>query len=102
MHNEVWGCAESWPTLLSSSPDVVKLRSKFAVFIAPTSEREDGRDRTRRKSQSGHGTLFMVEGFVLSSMGDETPKRARASAEVQLTREKQPPLRDEKGRLSQQ
>ena len=38
-------------TLLSSSPDVVKLRSQFAALIAPTSEREDGRDRTRRKSE---------------------------------------------------
>ena len=34
-------------TLLSCSPDVVKLRSQFAALIAPTSEREDGRDRTR-------------------------------------------------------
>ena len=34
-------------------------------------------------------------------MGDETPKKAGMSAEVQLTREKQPPLRDEKGRFSQ-
>ena len=88
-------------TLLSSSPDVVKLRSQFAVFIAPTSEREDDRDRARRKSQSGHSALFMVGGFALSSMGDETPKTAGVSAEVQLTREKQPPLRDEKGRFSQ-
>ena len=30
-------------TLLSCSPDVVKLRSQFAALIAPTSEREDGR-----------------------------------------------------------
>ena len=58
-------------TLLSSSPNVVKLRSQFAVFMAPTSEREDGRDRTRRKSQSGHGALFTVGGFALSSMSDE-------------------------------
>ena len=49
-------------TLLSSSPDVVKLRSQFAVFIVPTSEREDGRDRTRRKSQSAHNAFFMVGG----------------------------------------
>ena len=34
-------------------------------------------------------------------MGDETPKKAGMSAEVQLTREKKPPLRDEKGRFSQ-
>ena len=67
-------------TLLSSSPDVVKLRSQFAVLIAPTSEREDGRDRTRRKLQSGHGALFMVGGFALSSLGDETPKTAGVSA----------------------
>ena len=46
-------------TLLSSSPGMVKLRSQFAVLIAPT-EREASRDRTRRKSQSGHGVLFMV------------------------------------------
>ena len=45
-------------TLLSSSPDVVNLRSQFAALIAPTSEREDGRGRMRRKSQSGHGVLF--------------------------------------------
>lgn len=86
-------------TLFSSSPDMVKLRSQFAVFIAPTSEREDGRDRTRRKSQSGHGALFMVGGFALSSLGDETPKTAGVSTEVQLTPEKQP-LRDENGRFA--
>ena len=43
----------------------------------------------------------MVGGFALSSMGDETPKKAGVSAEVQPTREKQPPVRDEKGRFSQ-
>ena len=43
----------------------------------------------------------MVGGFALSSISDETPKTAGVSAEVQLTREKQPPLRDEKGRFSQ-
>ena len=37
----------------------------------------------------------------MDSMGDETPKTAGVSTEVQLTREKQPPLRDEKGRFSQ-
>ena len=74
-------------TLLLSSPDVAKLRSQFAVFIAPTSER-DGRDRTRRKSQSGHSALFMVGGFALSSMSDETPKKAGVSSEVEPTREK--------------
>ena len=42
----------------------------------------------------------MVGGFALSSLGDETPKTAGVSAEVQLTRQKQPPLRDEKGRFS--
>ena len=42
----------------------------------------------------------MVGGFALSSISDETPKTAGVSAEVQLTREKQP-LRDEKGRFSQ-
>ena len=88
-------------TLLSSSPDVVKLRNQFVVFIAPTSEREDGRDRTRRKSQSGHDALFTVGGFALSSMGDETPKKAGVSAEVQTTREKRPSFHDEKGRFSQ-
>ena len=78
-----------------------RLRSQFAVFIAPPSERKDGRDRAQRKSQSGHGALFMVGGFALSSIGDETPKTAGVSAEVQLTREKQPPLLDKKGRFSQ-
>ena len=34
--------------------------------------------------------LFMVGGFASSSMGDETPETAGVSAEVQLTREKQP------------
>jgi len=87
-------------TLLSFSPDVVKLRSQFAALIAPTSEREDGRDHTRRKSQSGHGVLFMVGGFALSSLDDETPKTAGVSVEAQLTPETQPPLRDEKGRFS--
>lgn len=77
-----------------------RLRSQFAALIAPTSEREDGRDRTRRKSQSGHGVLFMVGGFALSSLGDETPKTAGVSAKAQLTPETQPPLRDEKGRFS--
>lgn len=86
-------------TLLSTSPDVAKLRSQFAVLIAPTSERED-RDRKRRKSQSGHGALFMVGGFALSSLSDETPEAAGVSAEGQLTPEMKPPLRDEKGRFS--
>lgn len=85
-------------TLLSSSPDMAKLRSQFAVLMAPT-EREYGRDRTRRKSQSGHGVLFMVEGFALSSLGDGTPKTAGMSAKAQLTPEKQPSLPDEKGRF---
>ena len=88
-------------TLLSSSPNVVKLRSQFAAFIAPTLERKESRDRTQRKSKGGHAALFMIGGFALSSMGDETPKTAGLSGEVQLTREKQPPLRDEKGRFSQ-
>jgi len=86
--------------LLSSSPDVVKLRSQFAALIAPTSEREDGRDRTRGKSQSGHSVLLMVGGFALSSLGDETPKTAGVSAKAQLTPETQPPSRDKKGRFS--
>ena len=86
-------------TLNWSSPDVVKLRSQFAVIISLRSERDDGRDRTRRKSQSGHGVLFMVGGFALSSLGDETPKIAGVSAKAQLTPEK-PPLRYEKGRFS--
>ena len=91
-------------TLLSTSPDVTKLRSQFqqfAVLIAPTSERE-GRDRKRRKSQSGHGALFMVGGFALGSLGDETPEAAGVCAELegQMTPETQPPLRDEKGRFS--
>ena len=86
-------------TLISTSPDVAKLRSQFAVLIAPTSERED-RDRKRRKSQSGHGALFMVGGFALSSLSDETPEAAEVSAEGQLTPEMKPPLRDEKGQFS--
>ena len=87
-------------TLLPTSPDVVKLRTQFAVLIEPTSEREDRRDRTRRKSQSGHGLLFMVGGFALSSLADETPEAAGVSAELQLTPETQPPWRDENGRFS--
>lgn len=71
-------------TLLLSSPDVVKLRSQFAALIMPTSEREDGHDCTRRKSQSGHGVLFMVGGFTLSSLGDETTKTAGLPAKAQL------------------
>ena len=43
----------------------------------------------------------MFGGFALSSMADETPKTAGVSAEVQLTRQKPLPLRDEKGRFSQ-
>ena len=43
---------------------------------------------SRRKSQSGHGALFMVGGFALSSLGDETPKTAGVSAKAQLTPEK--------------
>ena len=56
--------------LLSSCPDEVKLRSQFTVFIAPTSKREDSRDRTQRKSQNSHGALFMVGGFALSFISD--------------------------------
>jgi len=79
-------------TLFSSSPDVIKLRSQFAALITPTSESEDGHDRMRRKSQSGHGVLFMVGGFALSSLGDETLKTAGLSAKAQLTPEIQPHL----------
>jgi len=43
---------------------------------------------------------FMVGGFALSSLDDETPKTAGESAEAQLTPEIQPPLRDENGRFS--
>ena len=43
----------------------------------------------------------MVGGFALSSISDETPKTPGVSAEVQLTREKQPPLLDKKGQFSQ-
>ena len=86
-------------TLLSTSADMAKLRSQFAVLIAQTSKR-GGRDHKRRKSQSGHGALFMVGGFALSSLADETPEAFGASAEGQLTAETQPPLRDEKGRFS--
>ena len=86
-------------TLLSTPPDVAKLRSQFAVLITPTSERED-RDRKRRKSLSGHGALFMVGGFALSSLSDETPEAAGVSVEGQLTPEMKPSLRDEKGRFS--
>ena len=67
-------------TLLSTSPDMAKLRSQFAVLISPASERED-RDRKRRKLHSGHSALFMVGGFALSSLGDETPEAAGVSAE---------------------
>ena len=88
-------------TLLLSSPDVVKPRSQFAVFIAPTSEREDGRDRTRRKSQSAHGALFMVGGFVLSSMGDETLKTAGVTVEARLTGENNHHCVTKRGRFSQ-
>ena len=59
-------------------------------------EKEDGRDRTRRKSQGVQGVLFMVGGFTLSSLGDETPKISGVSSKAHLTPEKQPPLRDEK------
>ena len=87
-------------TLLSTSPDVAKVRSQFAVLNAPTSERE-GRDRKRRNSQRSHSALFMVRGFALSSLGDEAPEAAGASAEGQLTPKTQPPFRDKKGRFSQ-
>ena len=36
-------------TLLSTSPDVVKLRTQFTVLTAPTSEREDRRDLYGRR-----------------------------------------------------
>ena len=86
--------------LLSSAPDVVELRSQFTVIIAPTTEREDSCDRVQRKSQSSHGLLFIVRGFTLSSLGDKTPKKAGMSMKVQLTPEKQPPLRDQNRRFS--
>ena len=87
-------------TVLSSSPDMIKLRSEFAVLIAWTSERDDGRDRARRKSQSIHGVFSMVGDFTLSSLGHETPKTTGVSAKAQLAPEKQLSLRDEKGRFS--
>jgi len=36
----------------------------------------------REGSQSGHGVLFKVGGFALSSLGDETPKTAGVSAKA--------------------
>ena len=44
----------------------------------------------------------MVRGFALGCLGDETPAAAGVCAEVegQLTPETQPPLHDEKGRIS--
>ena len=42
----------------------------------------------------------MNGGFTLSSLGDETPKRAVMSSKAQVTPEKQAPLRDGKGRFS--
>ena len=71
-------------------------RGVNSQYLSRQHQREDGCDHTRKKSQSGHGALFMVRGFALSSMGNETPKKAGVSAEVHLTREKQPPLRDKK------
>ena len=41
----------------------------------------------------------MVGGFALSSLADETQEAAGVSAELQLTPETQPPLRDENGRF---
>lgn len=78
-------------TLISSPLDVVKLRSQFPVLVALTSEREDGRDRTRRKSLSGHNAVpFMVGGFALSSPGDETPKTCGVSSKAYLTPQRNP------------
>ena len=47
----------------------------------------------------GHGVLFTIGGFALSSLGDET---AGMSAKAQLIPQKQPPLSDQKGRFSRQ
>lgn len=67
------------------SRDMVKLRRQFAFAMAPTTKREGGRDRTRRKWQSDHGVLFLIGGFALSSLCNETPKTARMSEKAQLT-----------------
>ena len=55
----------------------------------------------QRKSWSDYSALFMLGGFALSSMGDETWKTVGVSAEAQLTQEKQPPLCDKKGQFSE-
>lgn len=60
----------TYTSFVFSSATWLKLRSQSTVAIEPTSEGEDGRDRTRRKSQSGHAVLFMVGVFALSSPGD--------------------------------
>ena len=41
----------------------------------------------------------MVGVFALSSPGDETPRTGEEAPELQLTKEKQSPLRDVKGRF---
>ena len=69
-------------------------------IIATTTDSENRSDCTRRESHSGDGVVFTVGGFALSSLGDETPKTSGMSAKAQLTPDKQPPLRDEKGRFS--
>ena len=64
---------------------MVKLRRQFAFAIATTTKREGGRDRTRRKWQSDHGVLFLVGGFALGSLCNETPKTAGMFEKAQLT-----------------
>ena len=65
-------------------------------------KREGGRDRTRRKWRSDHGVPFLVGGFALSSLSNETPKTAGMSEKAQLIPEKQSPMRGEKGRFSRE
>ena len=56
-------------------------------LLSPRQQRGKGvvRDRTRRKWQSDHGVLFLIGGFALSSLCNETPKTAGMSEKAQLT-----------------
>ena len=87
-------------TLLSSSLVMVKLRSQFAAVIAPTTENEDSRDRLRE------GSHWVVTVYFLPSKASLwvpwAMKRLGCLQKHNWHPQKQPPLRDEKGRCSRQ
>ena len=87
-------------TLLSCSPDVVKLRSQFAALILSRRHQREKTVVIVREGSHRVVTVFFLWSEASLWVPWETPKTAEESAKAQLTPETKPPLRDEKGRFS--